>query len=87
VRLFEAAAHGTPIISDSWPGLETFFAPGEEILVARDADEVIGYLESLDAGEREALAARARARVLAEHTAAHRAVTLERYVAEARGFR
>src|SRR3712207_6897251 len=33
-RLFEAAACGVPILSDAWEGIETFFAPGEELLVA-----------------------------------------------------
>ena len=38
VRLFEAAACGVPIISDAWSGLEGFFVPDEEILLARTAD-------------------------------------------------
>jgi spore maturation protein CgeB len=78
VRLFEAAACGTPIISDSWPGLETFFALGEEILTARTAGDVLHYLQ-IPEQERRALGQRARARVLAEHTAAHRAEELEGY--------
>jgi len=78
VRLFEAAACGTPIISDSWPGLETFFAIGEEILTARTAGDVLHYLQ-IPEEERRALGQRARARVLAEHTAAHRAEELEGY--------
>ena len=45
VRLFEAACCGVPIISDWWPGLDSFFRPGEEILIARTADEVLGYLQ------------------------------------------
>jgi spore maturation protein CgeB len=81
VRLFEAAACGTPIISDEWPGLEAFFAPGREILVARSASDVVSYLD-MPARQREAIARAARARVLAEHTAAHRAETLERYTRE-----
>jgi spore maturation protein CgeB len=82
VRLFEAAACGTPIISDAWEGLDSIFTVGSEILVAHSAEEVCDYLSSYDEERRIALAARARARVLAEHTAAHRAQTLERYVAE-----
>lgn len=82
VRLFEAAACGTPIISDWWEGLDGIFAIGSEILVARSAEEVCEVLAGHDEERRIALGARARARVLAEHTAAHRAQALERYVAE-----
>jgi Glycosyl transferases group 1 len=81
VRLFEAAACGTPIISDAWEGLDSIFTVGSEILVARSAEEVCDYLSSYDEERRIALGAPARARVLAEHTAAHRAGTLERYLA------
>jgi spore maturation protein CgeB len=79
VRLFEAAACGTPILSDSWPGLESFFALGEEILPVRNAGEVVQYLRDIPEPERRALGQRARKRVLAEHTAAHRAEELEGY--------
>lgn len=41
VRLFEATACGTPIISDTWPGIETFFVPGEEILLAEDSADTL----------------------------------------------
>jgi spore maturation protein CgeB len=84
VRLFEAAACATPIISDAWPGLETFFEPGTEILISRSSGETLRYLHDISAEERQTLGARARARVLAEHTAAHRAATFEAYVLEAR---
>jgi len=73
VRIFEAAACGTPIISDYWVGLETFFALGEEILTARTSAEALQYLRDVPEAERRALGLRARKRVLAHHTAAHRA--------------
>jgi spore maturation protein CgeB len=79
VRLFEAAACGVPIISDAWDGLGELFEPGSEILIAEDADDVLRYLRDLTDGERRAIGARARARVRAAHTAAHRAAELERY--------
>lgn len=82
VRLFEAAACGTPILSDAWEGLDSFFAIGSEILVVESAEQVCHYLATYDEEQRIALAARARARVLAEHTAAHRAATLECYLFE-----
>jgi spore maturation protein CgeB len=82
VRLFEAAACGTPIITDPWPGLEEFFQPGREILVARTPAESLRWIREQSEPERLALARRARARVLAEHTATERAEALERYVDE-----
>jgi spore maturation protein CgeB len=75
-RLFEAAACGTPIVSDAWPGLERFFEPGSEIVVAASADDVLAALD-MDRRERSAMARRARERVLAFHTADRRARELE----------
>ena len=77
VRLFEAAACGVPIISDWWDGLDTLFTPGREILVARSPDDTLRYLRETPEAERKAIARRARQRVLADHTAAHRAAELE----------
>jgi spore maturation protein CgeB len=80
VRLFEAAACATPVISDPWQGLDRFFEPGQEILVARTSEEVLGLVRETREPERRRLGEAARARVLREHTAAHRARTLEEYV-------
>jgi spore maturation protein CgeB len=82
VRLFEAAACGTPIISDWWPGLNTIFVPGRHLLVASSGSEVLSYLHDLPDDTRRQIATRARRHVLAHHTAAHRAVALENYVEE-----
>jgi spore maturation protein CgeB len=82
VRLFEAAACGTPIISDAWPGLESVLVPGREVLIARSTQEMISYLRDLSDGERQAIARAARDRILREHTAAHRAAELDGYVSE-----
>lgn len=82
VRLFEAAACAAPIISDEWAGLDEFFTPGREILLAHTPADVLSCLRDLPPGERCALGERARARVLAEHTAAHRAAQLESYLRE-----
>jgi spore maturation protein CgeB len=82
VRLFEAAACGTPVISDEWPGLETFFTPGEEILIAGSTGDVLSAVREMSERERRAIGAAARERVLAAHTAAHRARELEVYAAE-----
>lgn len=82
VRLFEAAACAVPVVSDWWEGLPAFFEPGREILIADDAGEVERILTEIDEGERRAIGARARARVLREHTASQRAAELESLVAE-----
>jgi spore maturation protein CgeB len=74
-RLFEAAACGTPVLSDAWDGLEAFYTPGEEILVARDTQEALAALD-IDEAQRQRLARRARERTLAEHTGAQRAAQL-----------
>jgi spore maturation protein CgeB len=80
VRLFEAAACGVPIISDHWDGIETFFTPNQEILIAHNSDEVLSYLSGLSKEDRQQLAHRGRTRILTHHTAAHRALELEQYV-------
>jgi len=74
-RLFEAAACGTPVISDDWQGLEHFFEPGREILVASAASEVTETL-AFDQQKLSEIAVAARERVFAEHTAEHRAAEL-----------
>jgi spore maturation protein CgeB len=79
VRLFEAAACATPIITDEWEGLDTILTPGREILVARSSGDVLAYLRDFPEEERTALAARARERILKQHTAGHRAAELEGY--------
>ena len=84
VRLFEAAACGTPIISDDWAGLDQFFVPEEEILIANSTREVVEILRGISPREARAIGERARERVLAEHTAEHRAAELELAVNEAR---
>lgn len=74
-RLFEAAACGAPLISDAWEGLDRFFTPGEELLVARDADDVVAALRR-DGAELAKIGARARARALEEHSGDRRALEL-----------
>jgi spore maturation protein CgeB len=83
VRLFEAAACGVPILTDRWEGMDEFFAPGKEVLVVRNTHEVVAYLCNLPETERQHVASRARARVLAQHTADARARQLESYITAA----
>jgi spore maturation protein CgeB len=85
VRLFEAAACGVPVISDAWPGIEHFFRPGREILLAESAGDVLDIITGLPRSEADAIAAAARAQVLKAHTADHRAAELEGYLTEAAG--
>lgn len=80
VRLFEAAACGTPIISDYWPGLETLFKVQEEILISRNAEQTSIYLREMSEEERRKIASRGRQRVLDCHTADHRAAEFEQHV-------
>jgi spore maturation protein CgeB len=79
VRLFEAAACATPIISDYWEGLESFFRIGEELVVARSAEETLTCLRRTSEKERRQIGERARQRVLRQHSAARRAEELEQY--------
>ena len=84
VRLFEAAAIGTPMISDAWAGLDAFFVPGKEILIAQWPLQVAEILADLPEAERGLIAAAARRRVLRSHTLVQRAMELEGYLEEVR---
>lgn len=84
VRLFEAAACGAPILSDRWPGIDRYFAPGDEILLVDGPDDVVAAL-ARDPAELAEVGARARARVLREHTSEARAEELLSYVDELGG--
>lgn len=83
-RLFEAAACGAPVLSDYWEGLEQFFRPGSEILIARDTEEAMDAL-GRSPEELARISRAARERTLAEHTAAFRAAELERLLEAACG--
>lgn len=74
-RLFEAAACGTPIVSDYWEGLESFFKPGEEILIARGTQDAVDAI-SLEEDELRKLALASQERALTEHSADRRAAEL-----------
>lgn len=82
-RFFEAAACGTPLITDPWEGLDSFFNLGSELRVVRHAMDVEDVLRLPDQ-ELQTMAARARQRTLDEHTGAVRARQLVGYIEEAR---
>lgn len=81
VRLFEAAGCGCPIMSDSWPGLDTIFKIGEQVLLVERAQDVIEILEQADDSQLKKIGSCARERVLEEHSSARRAEQFENYIA------
>lgn len=76
-RLFEAAACGTPIISDYWEGLETFFLPGEEIIIANTTDDVLNSI-NMSIEQRSLISRAAKSKILGRHTSDHRAEEFEK---------
>jgi spore maturation protein CgeB len=77
-RVFEAAGAGACLITDEWEGIEEFFSPGTELLVARDGEAVAELLQGLTPDRAKAIGEAAYRRTLAEHTYAHRALEVER---------
>ncbi len=76
-RVFEAAGAGACLITDHWEGVDTFFEPGRELLVARDGEEVAAHVAALRPERARAIGQEALRRVRAEHTYAHRAAQLD----------
>lgn len=77
VRLFEAAACGTPVLSDWWNGLDEFFPVPDALRVASSTEEALSIVREVGEDERRAIGDKARAQVLGAHTSAHRARELE----------
>lgn len=82
VRLFEAASCGTPIVTDAWPGLDEILRPNAECIVVHDAADIVRLLSTPDQA-RVQIGQAGRDRILARHTAAHRAAELEYWLSEA----
>jgi spore maturation protein CgeB len=76
-RIFEAAGAGAAIITDVWEGIEAFLVPDEEILVAKNAEEVANRVEELSPQESKSIGRAAQAKVLARHTYRHRAIQFQ----------
>ncbi|MBV9008798.1 MAG: glycosyltransferase [Verrucomicrobia bacterium] len=72
-RVFEAAGAGACLITDYWEGIDFFFEPDEEILSARNGDEVAAHMQNIDAIRARKIGRAAYRRALAQHTYAHRA--------------
>jgi spore maturation protein CgeB len=81
-RVFEAAGAGTCLITDAWEGVELFLAPGEEVLVARDGQDVAEHLSALTPARARAVGEAARRRIVAEHTYARRAAEVDALLRE-----
>ena len=77
-RVFEAAGAAACLITDQWEGIDSFFEPGKEILVADGTESVVEHLKALTPLQARAIGEAAHRRVLAEHTYAHRAALVER---------
>jgi spore maturation protein CgeB len=75
--VFEAAGAGACIITDYWEGIDFFFEPEKEILVARSGEEVKKIVSSLTAEKAKAIGEAALKKVLEKHTYAHRAIELD----------
>jgi spore maturation protein CgeB len=77
-RVFEAAGAGACVITDAWPGIDTFFCPGREILVATGAEQIVDYLRTTDGADAARIGAAMRVRALHEHTYSRRARQVDR---------
>ena len=84
-RMFEAAGAACCQVTDEWKGIEEFFAPGQEILVAADAEGVARWVREVPAERAREIGDAARARALAEHTYAQRARLLDAVLREPAG--
>ena len=74
-RPFELASAGAAMVSSPHAGIERWFEPGSELVVVENAEQALAAYRGLldDPAEAEAMGARARERVLDEHTYRHRA--------------
>jgi spore maturation protein CgeB len=81
-RIFEAAGAGACMITDSWSGISQFFEPGQEILVASSAEDVVAHLSSISAGRARAIGEAMLARALRHHTYQQRALEVQAVLSE-----
>jgi spore maturation protein CgeB len=81
-RIFEAAGAGACLITDHWTGIESFFSPGEEILEARSAEEIVHHLRSTSEAQAKEIGERMRRRAVRDHTYALRAGKFDAIIRE-----
>lgn len=86
-RIFEAAGAGACVITDAWTGIEKFFAPGAEILVASSAEEIVALLRSIELPQARRIGNAMRERALRDHAYALRAAEVHRILRTAAVFR
>jgi spore maturation protein CgeB len=77
-RVFEAAGAAACLITDAWQGIAEFFEPDQEILIARNGDEVAAHMVDLTEERARTIGQAAYRRVLSQHTYAHRAADFDR---------
>ena len=76
-RVFEAAGAAACLITDAWEGIELFLKPDEEVLIARDGQDVAEHMRTLTPERARAVGEAALRRVLAEHTYEHRGAEVD----------
>jgi spore maturation protein CgeB len=76
-RIFEAAGAGACLITDSWNGISEFFEPGEEILVASGAEDVVAHLSSISSQHARTIGEQMRKRALRDHTYVQRSAQVQ----------
>lgn len=81
-RVFEAAGASACLITDAFVGVEQFFQPEEEILIARDGAEVAAILSQLSPERAREIGYNALRRARAAHTYDRRANEVESVLAE-----
>jgi spore maturation protein CgeB len=84
-RVFEAAGAGSCVITDYWEGIETFFEPGCEILVAKNAGDIVDLLRTVDAKLAREMGDAMRRRALLEHTYSLRALQVREILRQSTG--
>ena len=84
-RMFEAAGAAACQVSDSMRGIDEFFEPGREILLADDAAAVADAVRSVTTEQARRIGEAARARALRDHTYDARAATVDRLLREPAG--
>jgi len=77
-RVFEAAGASACLITDAWPGVDHFFAPGTEILLASSAEQILEHLRKIPAAQAQEIGRAMRKRALRDHTYDLRAVEVDR---------
>jgi len=83
-RVFEAAGSGSCVITDAWEGIEIFFAPDKEILVASSAEEIVRFLRDISPYQAREIGAAMRCRALSSHTYEQRAAAVHNVLASVR---